>query len=119
MARRYEIDELLWLRSSPLVAKPPGLPPLEEWMYVNSPSLPLFSSAGVPHFHIMTDHASPIGLTLTQPHNENNRPVTQTTRPKRLQPEDLAFSRLAISPEIQVSSSLLGDLRLSFRSGLR
>ncbi|KAJ5121341.1 uncharacterized protein N7515_009302 [Penicillium bovifimosum] len=32
MARRYEIDELLWLRDSPLVAKPPGLPPLEEWM---------------------------------------------------------------------------------------
>jgi hypothetical protein len=36
MARRYEIDELLWLRGSPLVAKPPGLPPIEEWMYVNS-----------------------------------------------------------------------------------
>lgn len=35
MARRYEIDELLWLRSSPLVAKPPGLPPIEEWMYVH------------------------------------------------------------------------------------
>lgn len=33
MARRYEIDELLHLRSSPLVAKPPGLPPIEEWMY--------------------------------------------------------------------------------------
>ncbi|KAJ5091928.1 hypothetical protein NUU61_006798 [Penicillium alfredii] len=32
MARRYEIEELLWLRSSPLVAKPPGLPPIEEWM---------------------------------------------------------------------------------------
>ncbi|KAJ5629863.1 hypothetical protein N7528_003520 [Penicillium herquei] len=32
MARRYEIDELLWLRSSPLVAKPPGLPPIEDWM---------------------------------------------------------------------------------------
>ncbi|KAK5806355.1 hypothetical protein VI817_000613 [Penicillium citrinum] len=33
MARRYEIDELIWLRSSPLVAKPPGLPPIEEWIY--------------------------------------------------------------------------------------
>ncbi|KAJ5489133.1 hypothetical protein N7539_004023 [Penicillium diatomitis] len=32
MARRYEVEELLWLRSSPLVAKPPGLPPIEEWM---------------------------------------------------------------------------------------
>ncbi|KAJ5246693.1 hypothetical protein N7468_001676 [Penicillium chermesinum] len=32
MARRYEIDELLFLRSSPLVAKPAGLPPIEEWM---------------------------------------------------------------------------------------
>ncbi|EAW12931.1 uncharacterized protein ACLA_013680 [Aspergillus clavatus NRRL 1] len=32
MARRYEIDELLWLRSSPLVSKPAGLPPIDEWM---------------------------------------------------------------------------------------
>ncbi|KAJ5397379.1 hypothetical protein N7509_005492 [Penicillium cosmopolitanum] len=32
MARRYKIDELIWLRDSPLVAKPPGLPPIEEWM---------------------------------------------------------------------------------------
>ena len=36
MARRYEIDELLWLRGSPLIAKPSGLPPIEEWMYVRS-----------------------------------------------------------------------------------
>lgn len=47
MARRYEIDELLWLRSSPLVAKPPGLPPIEEWMYVKN--LPLTSAT--PHLH--------------------------------------------------------------------
>ncbi|KAE8361653.1 hypothetical protein BDV27DRAFT_147661 [Aspergillus caelatus] len=32
MARRYQIDELLWLRSSPLVVKPANLPPVEEWM---------------------------------------------------------------------------------------
>ncbi|KAL5338557.1 hypothetical protein BJX70DRAFT_366183 [Aspergillus crustosus] len=32
MARRYEIDELLWLRSSPLVTRPANLPPVEEWM---------------------------------------------------------------------------------------
>ncbi|KAJ5802749.1 uncharacterized protein N7503_005199 [Penicillium pulvis] len=32
MARRYEIDELLWLRQSPLITKPSGLPPIEEWM---------------------------------------------------------------------------------------
>ncbi|THC97143.1 hypothetical protein EYZ11_003358 [Aspergillus tanneri] len=32
MARRYQIDELLWLRSSPLVTKPANLPPVEEWM---------------------------------------------------------------------------------------
>ncbi|KAL9127792.1 MAG: hypothetical protein Q9217_003398 [Psora testacea] len=33
MARRYAHDELIQLRSSPLVpAKPPGLPPVEEWM---------------------------------------------------------------------------------------
>ncbi|KAH8696117.1 hypothetical protein BGW36DRAFT_428141 [Talaromyces proteolyticus] len=32
MARRYEIEELLWLRNSPLVTKPDKLPPAEEWM---------------------------------------------------------------------------------------
>ncbi|GES64745.1 topoisomerase II-associated protein PAT1 [Aspergillus terreus] len=32
MARRYQIDELLWLRESPLVTKPASLPPIEEWM---------------------------------------------------------------------------------------
>jgi hypothetical protein len=32
MARRYEIEELLWLRNSPLVTKPDKLPPIEEWM---------------------------------------------------------------------------------------
>ncbi|KAF3394761.1 hypothetical protein DPV78_008855 [Talaromyces pinophilus] len=32
MARRYEIEELLWLRDSPLVTKPDKLPPVEEWM---------------------------------------------------------------------------------------
>jgi hypothetical protein len=52
MARRYEIDELLWLRSSPLVAKPPGLPPIEEWMYVY-----LRRPAGLPHNHRKTDQS--------------------------------------------------------------
>jgi hypothetical protein len=46
MARRYEIDELIWLRDSPLVAKPPSLPPIEEWMYVGSNS---YNSSAVPH----------------------------------------------------------------------
>ncbi|KAL4784182.1 hypothetical protein BJX76DRAFT_327937 [Aspergillus varians] len=32
MVRRYEINELLWLRSSPLVTRPANLPPVEEWM---------------------------------------------------------------------------------------
>ncbi|CEL03083.1 hypothetical protein ASPCAL04241 [Aspergillus calidoustus] len=32
MARRYDIDELLWLRSSPLVTRPANLPPVEDWM---------------------------------------------------------------------------------------
>ncbi|CAG8947432.1 unnamed protein product [Penicillium salamii] len=38
MARRYEIDELLWLRGSPLIAKPSGLPPIEEWMPLPDPT---------------------------------------------------------------------------------
>lgn len=32
MARPYSQEELLRLRESPLVHKPPGLPPVEEWM---------------------------------------------------------------------------------------
>ena len=95
MARRYEIDELLWLRSSPLVAKPPGLPPIEEWMYVPSISPP----AGIPHAHSKTDPgASPPGLNPTQPPSANNKLlVTRITQLKSLQTEDLAFSNLAIS----------------------
>jgi hypothetical protein len=31
-ARRYEAEELLALAKSPLVKKPSGLPPIEEWM---------------------------------------------------------------------------------------
>ena len=32
MAKSYTADELLRLRESPLVCKPPSLPPIEEWM---------------------------------------------------------------------------------------
>lgn len=32
MQGRYEVADLLKLRQSPLVAKPKGLPPVEEWM---------------------------------------------------------------------------------------
>lgn len=32
MARRYSREELLKLKDSPLVVKPPQLPPAEEWM---------------------------------------------------------------------------------------
>ncbi|MCJ1339859.1 hypothetical protein MMC09_005151 [Bachmanniomyces sp. S44760] len=32
MARRYQPTELIGLRKSPLVCKPPGLPAIEEWM---------------------------------------------------------------------------------------
>lgn len=30
--RRYTTEELLALKDSPLVKKPDGLPPIEEWM---------------------------------------------------------------------------------------
>jgi hypothetical protein len=32
MSRRYSVDELLRLKASPLVCKPDGLQPIEEWM---------------------------------------------------------------------------------------
>jgi hypothetical protein len=71
MARRYEIDELLWLRSSPLVAKPPGLPPIEEWMYASSACPP----AGIPHAYRKTDTDI---LSLLQASTRPNYPA-QTT----------------------------------------
>ncbi|KAK5939047.1 hypothetical protein PMZ80_008350 [Knufia obscura] len=37
MRGRYEVEDLLKLRASPLVAKPPGLPPKEEWMGPSDP----------------------------------------------------------------------------------
>lgn len=30
--RRYDVDELKYLQSSPLVVKPTGLPPADQWM---------------------------------------------------------------------------------------
>lgn len=69
------------------------------------PSPSPLQPAGVTYVYVETDNVSPIGLNLTQPHNENNRPlVTQTTPLNRLRREDLAFWKLAIFPEIQVSS---------------
>ncbi|KAJ5401512.1 uncharacterized protein N7487_007408 [Penicillium crustosum] len=48
MARRYEIDELIWLRGSPLVAKPPGLPPIEEWIgHCTRPPKTAFASSRI------------------------------------------------------------------------
>jgi len=32
MAFRYTPEELIFLRESPLVVKPPALPPSEQWM---------------------------------------------------------------------------------------
>jgi len=96
MARRYQIDELLWLRSSPLVTKPSGLPPIEEWMYVSS------MTSRTPTTRLIQG-ISPTGLNPTQPASANNRLlVTQTTHPKPLQTEDLAFSKLAISHEAPI-----------------
>ncbi|KAJ5690014.1 hypothetical protein N7462_004406 [Penicillium macrosclerotiorum] len=92
MARRYEIDELLWLRSSPLVAKPPGLPPIEEWILTD------------PHRYLLLT-----GLNLTQQPNANNRRLaTPITHLRRLRTADPAFSKLAISlaAPIQVMKSM-------------
>ena len=86
MARRYEIDELLWLRSSPLVAKPPGLPPIEEWMYV-----PEFDPTvlACPHVlvsridHVPSNRPQPDPTTQRKqqnPRDPNNPPETTTNR---------------------------------------
>ncbi|KAJ5160216.1 uncharacterized protein N7482_007220 [Penicillium canariense] len=81
MARRYEIDELLWLRSSPLVAKPPGLPPIEEWMYVHD----FPSTTATPH-----------------PHPNNGTRVILVTPLRRLRTEGQAFLNLVISPAVPI-----------------
>jgi hypothetical protein len=106
MARRYEIDELLWLRSSPLVAKPPGLPPIEEWMYVREFSQPR-------PLHIptaKTDLITPsTGLNLTRrPKPSNETRVILITHLRQLPTEDPASLKLVISPvaPIQVGLSL-------------
>lgn len=68
------------------------------------------SSVGVPHLHVKTDRASPIGLNLTRPSSANNRTlVILTTILKRLQPDDRAFLKLAIPPATQVSPAMLDD----------
>lgn len=32
MSGIYSVEDLLKLRASPLICKPPNLPPIEEWM---------------------------------------------------------------------------------------
>lgn len=85
MARRYEIDELLWLRSSPLVAKPPGLPPIEEWMYVTSSHQPRPLRIPIAKTDLITHLYRPQPDPTTQtkqrnPRDPNNPSETTTNR---------------------------------------
>ncbi|KAJ5946289.1 hypothetical protein N7454_003128 [Penicillium verhagenii] len=79
MARRYEIDELLWLRESPLVIKPPGLPPIEEWM---------------PQPDTTTQRKQ---QTTRDPNNPNEPPTTTTRRG--------SFLKLVISPAAPIQTA--------------
>ena len=95
MARRYEIDELLWLRSSPLVAKPPGLPPIEEWMYVKDFPSNLGHSAS-PQQRLTLSPPSP-GLNLTQrPEGRLDHKDVLVSRGDELE-EDSTVNRLVSS----------------------
>lgn len=95
MARRYEIDELMWLRSSPLVAKPPGLPPIEEWMYVRL--LLSFLLTG-PQAQADRLYLCDIGLNPTlQPNASNQQPVTPITPQSQLQIDAQASLKPATS----------------------
>lgn len=84
MARRYEIDELLWLRSSPLVAKPPGLPPIEEWMYGPPSRL-----AGRPQDHRKTNP----GVSLRPQPDPTTQQRKQSTRDSNNPPETTTARR--------------------------
>jgi hypothetical protein len=83
MARRYEIDELLWLRSSPLVAKPPGLPPIEEWMYVLKFSSPRPLHIPTAKTDLITPlyrpQPDPTTQTKQRPSRDSNNPSETTT----------------------------------------
>ncbi|KAJ5635960.1 uncharacterized protein N7484_009273 [Penicillium longicatenatum] len=72
MARRYEIDELLWLRQSPLVTKPPGLPPIEEWMPQPDPT------------------AQRKQQNARDPNNANDTSTTTNRRPSFFEPRHIA-----------------------------
>ncbi|KAJ6144964.1 hypothetical protein N7470_008859 [Penicillium chermesinum] len=112
MARRYEIDELLFLRSSPLVAKPAGLPPIEEWMYV-SPQSPAALTVQP------QTHPTHLGLNLTQPRNVNNPMLAiLTIPPKPRHTDDQVFLKLATSLEalLQVQDIILGPPKTAFAS---
>ncbi|EED22138.1 conserved hypothetical protein [Talaromyces stipitatus ATCC 10500] len=91
MARRYEIEELLWLRDSPLVTKPDKLPPIEEWM-------------------------GPISDPATRKpnHRENQTDSTTTQRRPSLFGESRHISRNSNSEDI-----VLGPPKTAFASASR
>ncbi|EHK99611.1 hypothetical protein GLAREA_05082 [Glarea lozoyensis ATCC 20868] len=64
MSIRYTPDELHFLRDSPLVVKPPGLPPVEQWM--GAPADATARNAAKPQTDRSRNYDS--DFTLDQPH---------------------------------------------------
>ncbi|KAJ5653805.1 hypothetical protein N7490_000808 [Penicillium lividum] len=91
MARRYELDELLWLRDSPLATKPPGLPPIEEWMPQPDPTTQRKQQ------------------NTRDPNNPNETPTTTNRRPSFFEPRHIA--RGSTSEDI-----ILGPPKTAFAS---
>ncbi|CUS15762.1 unnamed protein product [Tuber aestivum] len=66
--RRYEIEELLSLRDSPLVQKPASLPPIEEWMGTPPTVRPQTTRSRADGDSLLANHedGAKIGMTSTR-----------------------------------------------------
>ncbi|KAI5805044.1 hypothetical protein EDC01DRAFT_626942 [Geopyxis carbonaria] len=101
--RRYEPDELLHLAKSPLVKKPDGLPPIEEWMGpvpVTRPSATRSRTDG----EVLGN-----GNGTDDPH----RSLTSTRRPSFFESR---LSRSSINIRIVPEDIVLGPPKVSFTS---
>ncbi|TVY83795.1 hypothetical protein LSUE1_G001902 [Lachnellula suecica] len=96
MAIRYTPDELKYLRDSPLVVKPPGLPPAEQWMGAPADSTHQANRRPVAERHISRNSANPEDIILGPPKTNftsatsmrsASKPFESTDRPSLRDPE--------------------------------
>ncbi|RPB29377.1 hypothetical protein L211DRAFT_8984 [Terfezia boudieri ATCC MYA-4762] len=129
--RRYCIDELLALRDSPLVQKPDGLPPIEEWMGPPAAQVPRAAGRGIAgqgtrdqvtrartdgDLHANGDENGPKAMGLNRRTSMfDNRLTSRSSIPEDiiLGPPKLSFASASSSRKMAFNFDTLGSAGLS------